>query len=233
MIGVDSPTATPDVDVRIVEGVAHVDDLDEFLATVDEIRAETGAVVQLFDARYVVSREHLTRAVGLAERAAARDEAVARDRAVEVLLYAAGRRQIDRALEMGVSEGKVPTVAVAYAAGSDADATGDAVADVDAADVDAADVDAADVDAADVDAADVDVADVDAADVDAADVDVADVDAAVDRLRDLLEPADTLGEVDRERVMDFFDVTDAELTATTGTLTDVVLERVALLDVEK
>ncbi|MGZ0747044.1 KEOPS complex subunit Cgi121 [Haloparvum sp. AD34] len=186
MISVDSPTATPDVDVRIVEGVAHVDDLDEFLATVDEIRAETGAVVQLFDARYVVSREHLTRAVALAERAAARDEAVARDRAVEVLLYAAGRRQIDRALEMGVSEGEVPTVAVAYAAGSGVDAGGEA-----------------------------------------------DIETAVDRLRDLLEPADTLCEVDRERVMDFFDVTDAELTATTGTLTDVVLERVALLDVEK
>lgn len=184
MIGVDSPTATPDVDVRLVEGVAHVDDLDEFLATVDDIRAETGAVVQLLDARYVVSREHLTRAVGLAERAAARDETVARDRAVEMLLYAAGRRQIDRALEMGVSEGEVPAVAVVYAPASDADAT-------------------------------------------------ADVDAAVDRLHDVLAPADTLGDFDRERVMDFFDVTDAELTATTGTLTDVVLERVALLDVEK
>ncbi|MFB6235172.1 MAG: KEOPS complex subunit Cgi121 [Halopenitus sp.] len=184
MISLDSPTATPDADVRLVEGVADVDDLDEFLATVDEIRSETGAVVQLFDARYVVSREHLTRAVALAERAAGRDETVARDRAVEVLLYAAGRRQIDRALEMGVSEGEVPAVAVAYAPASDADAT-------------------------------------------------TDVDAAADRVADLLTPAETLDDLDRGRVMDFFDVTEAELTATTGTLTDVVLERVALLDVEK
>uniref|UniRef100_UPI00366B0BC5 KEOPS complex subunit Cgi121 n=1 Tax=Cryptosporangium minutisporangium TaxID=113569 RepID=UPI00366B0BC5 len=31
---------------------------------------------------------------------------------VEILLYAAGRRQIDRALEMGVSEGENPVVVV-------------------------------------------------------------------------------------------------------------------------
>ncbi|MFC6723692.1 KEOPS complex subunit Cgi121, partial [Halobium palmae] len=34
----------------------------------------------------------------------------ARDRAVEVLLYAAGRRQIDDALAMGVSAGETPVV---------------------------------------------------------------------------------------------------------------------------
>lgn len=68
--------------------------------------AETGAVVQAFDADFVVSAAHLREATRLAARAIARDDAVARDPGVEILLYAAGRRQIDRALALGLSEGE-------------------------------------------------------------------------------------------------------------------------------
>lgn len=85
--------------------VAHLDGLEEIAAT-------TGATVQAFDARYVVSRRHLERAVELADRAIGRGAAVADDRAVEILLYAAGRRQIDRALEMGLKAGDHPAVVV-------------------------------------------------------------------------------------------------------------------------
>ena len=95
--------------MRLVEGVADVDDVDAFLAELTEAVGE-GRTVQAFDARYVVDRTHLERAVELADRAFERGENVARDRGVEILLYAAGRRQIDRALEMGVSEGRTPAV---------------------------------------------------------------------------------------------------------------------------
>jgi KEOPS complex subunit Cgi121 len=96
--------------MRLVEGVADVADVDAFLADLSEVAAATGATVQAFDARYVVDRPHLARAVDRADRAFDRDENVARERSVEILLYAAGRRQIDRALEMGVSEGRTPLV---------------------------------------------------------------------------------------------------------------------------
>ena len=43
----------------------------------------------------------------------------------------------------------------------------------------------------------------------------------------------TLGEFDRQRVLDFFDITETELDATEGTLADLVCERVALLVVER
>lgn len=162
--------------MRLAEGTAHVDDLGSFLAEIDRIAGETGAVVQVFDARYVVSREHLERAVELAERARDRGEAVARDPAVEILLYAAGRRQIDRALEMGLEAGETPAVAV---------------------------------------------------------VDGGDEDAAVSALESVLSDAETLGEYDEACVREFFDVSAAELAAVDGELADVVLERVALLDVEK
>jgi KEOPS complex subunit Cgi121 len=91
--------------MRLVEGVVDVDDVDAFVAALDDVASETGTSVQAFDARYVVSRRHLERAVELADRAIDRGEAIARDRAVEILLYAAGRRQITDALELGVSTG--------------------------------------------------------------------------------------------------------------------------------
>ncbi|WP_129114116.1 KEOPS complex subunit Cgi121 [Halegenticoccus tardaugens] len=174
--------------MRFVEGIAEIDDLDAFLARVDEIADEYGVTVQAFDARYVVGRGHLERAAELADRAIERDENVARERAVEILLYAAGRRQIDQSLEMGVGEGRRPIVALVDGEGADGEgANGEGVNESNAAGA----------------------------------------------VADLLEPAATLGEFDRARVREFFGVVDAELAAVDGDLADVVLERVALLDVEK
>ncbi|WP_302082063.1 KEOPS complex subunit Cgi121 [Salinibaculum rarum] len=174
--------------MEVIEGTATVEDVDAFVEELGAIGAEYGVAVQAFDARYVVGREHLERAVALANRAAERDEMIARNRAVEILLYAAGRRQINRALEIGVDEGTTPAVVVV----DDGPAGGD--------------------------------------EADAAGGDEAGAAAAVG---DLLDPAATLGEYDRERVMDFFDISERELGATEGTLADVVCERVALLTVER
>ncbi|WP_096394239.1 KEOPS complex subunit Cgi121 [Halorubrum trapanicum] len=104
-VGADGEPA-PDPAVRLVDGTFAIADLDAFLADLDEIAVETGAIVQAFDAGLVVSATQLREAARLAARSIARGEAVARDPGVEVLLYAAGRRQIDRALELGVSEGE-------------------------------------------------------------------------------------------------------------------------------
>jgi KEOPS complex subunit Cgi121 len=164
--------------VRFVEGVASVESVDEFVATVGAVAEETGATIQAFDARYVVGEAHLRRAVELADRAFDRGENVARDRAVEVLLYAAGRRQIDEALTMGVSTGETPVVVVVDG-GDEERAAGTLSARLD------------------------------------------------------LEPTETLSAYDESLVGDFFDVGDAELATVDGDLESLVLERVALLVVEK
>ncbi|WP_254521836.1 KEOPS complex subunit Cgi121 [Natrinema caseinilyticum] len=106
--------------MRTLECRLAIDDLDSFVATLGEIGDRHDVTIQAFDARYVADRRHLARAVELADRAIERGENVARDRAVEILLYAAGRRQIDRALEMGVSDGDTPAVVLV-----DSDSTGD------------------------------------------------------------------------------------------------------------
>jgi KEOPS complex subunit Cgi121 len=135
--------------------------------------------VQAFDARYVISRRHLERAVELADRARERGNAIARDRGVEIMLYAAGRRQIDRALEMGVDEGETPAVVLVDGDDDEAET------------------------------------------------------AAAEAVAGLLDPAETLGAYDGARVRSFFDVEQAELDATDRGLEGLVLERVALLVVER
>lgn len=111
--------------MRLVEGIATVEDVGAFVAALSDIEDGTGATVQAFDARYVVGRDHLEFALELADRERARGHAIARDRGMEVLLYAAGRRQIDRALTMGVAEGETPVVVLVD--GGDEDAAVDAV----------------------------------------------------------------------------------------------------------
>ncbi|MFB6074080.1 MAG: KEOPS complex subunit Cgi121 [Haloarculaceae archaeon] len=163
--------------MELLEGVARIDGLEAFLARLDEAGETHGVTVQAFDARYVVDRAHLERAVEFADRAIECDDAIARERGVEIMLYAAGRRQIERALEMGVSEGECPVVLLVDGPGDEA--------------------------------------------------------GAAAALADLLADADVLGTYDRERVREFFDVSDAELTAADGDLPGLVRERVALLVVEK
>jgi len=98
--------------MQVVEGTADIDDVGAFVQTLGAIGDRHGVTVQAFDARYVVDRAHLELAVELATRAHDRGDAIAEDFGVEILLYAAGRRQINRALTMGVSEGPCPVVAV-------------------------------------------------------------------------------------------------------------------------
>ena len=106
--------------MQVLEGRLDVTDVDAFVERLDEIASAHDVTIQAFDGRYVAGWTHLERAVALADRAIARGENVARDRGVEILLYAAGRRQIDRALELGVNEGE--TDAVVIVDGSDEEA---------------------------------------------------------------------------------------------------------------
>ncbi|QLH81520.1 KEOPS complex subunit Cgi121 [Halosimplex pelagicum] len=191
--------------MELIEGVATVEDLDAFVARLGEIGGEHGVTVQAFDARYVVDRAHLVRAVELADRALARGENVARDRAVEILLYAAGTRQIDRALELGVSDGECPAVVLVDARdGTEGDGEDEVDSGAEAADGSAAEAERRAA-------------------------------AAVRGMDGpgRIESAETLGAFDADRVREYFEVSDAELDAVEGSLADVVRERVALLDVAK
>ncbi|WP_336325612.1 KEOPS complex subunit Cgi121 [Halovenus sp. HT40] len=181
--------------MHLVEGCTEIDDIDTFVEKISAIGAEHGVTVQTFDARYVADAAHLRRAVDHAVRAIERGEAIADDPGVEILLYAAGRRQINRALEMGVSAGKCPVVGVAV----DCDAhdyRGDPVGTADRPSTEA------------------------------------ERDAAA-ALEAELDPESTLDATEEKRLRSYFEVTDRELAATDGTLSDLVRERVTLLVVDR
>jgi KEOPS complex subunit Cgi121 len=165
--------------MKIIDGQAEIEDLDSFLGEIGQISEETESTVQLFDADYVAGERHLRRAAELAHRAITRGTTIAREPAVELLLYAAGRRQINRALEMGVSEGSMAVVGVV-----DGGEIGDEA-------------------------------------------------RAVARIRDLLVSTESVKWGDKETVTEFFDISERELTVVDSDLESVVLERVALLAVEK
>lgn len=99
--------------MRLVAGYVDVDDVDRFVSWLGDVGDVHHCAVQAFDARYVAGEAHLRAAVERANRAFERGEHIARDRSVEILLYAAGRRQIDQAVEMGVDAGAdVPVIIV-------------------------------------------------------------------------------------------------------------------------
>jgi KEOPS complex subunit Cgi121 len=165
--------------MKTVTATTTIDDLDSFLTEIDAISEATDAAIQCFDADYVAGESHLRRAVELADRAREHGTAVAREPAVEILLYAAGRRQINQALEMGVDEGETDVVSV-VSGGDEA--------------------------------------------------------TAEQRVQELLGATGTDDPVslgDAETIRAFFDIGDREVAVVDGDLEDIVLERVALLDVEK
>lgn len=207
--------------MRLLYGYVEIDDLDAFLDSLSAIGAEHDCVVQAFDAGLVAGERHLERALSCARRASTRGEAIARDPAVEVLCYAAGRRQIDDALELGVGGGREPVVVLVAASWAAEERGGES--DVGASEAAEA---SEGVDASEVATTSETVTASEIADEEAAAADVADlIDLAS------LEHGTELG--DPERLRSYFEIGDAECAATSADLETLVCERVALLAVER
>lgn len=172
--------------------------VESFLEVLEEVGDAHDVTAQAFDARYVVSERHLERALELADRERDRGAGIARDRGVEMTLYAAGRRQIDRALEMGVSAGETPVVVAIDEANPEGNSNSNS--DGDGGDENESERSER---------------------------------AAAEAIGEELDRAETLGSYDEDRVRSFYDIGAAELDATDAGIEALVLERVALLVVER
>ncbi len=92
--------------------------VDAFVEALRAQAEQVGLEVQAFDADMVFGENHILSALQHAERAFRRGTNLAADRMMEVLVYAAGERQISNALEkMGVKEGKDRIVILAVGEG--------------------------------------------------------------------------------------------------------------------
>jgi KEOPS complex subunit Cgi121 len=106
MIEPDSPKWEKRLNCKIIAGVVYIAEVGEFLSLLSTIARTYGVTIQAMDAELIAGEGHIKSAVKKALRAVERKRNITSDLGLEILLYAAGRRQIERALAMGVSEGE-------------------------------------------------------------------------------------------------------------------------------
>jgi KEOPS complex subunit Cgi121 len=95
----------PKPNCKIIVGTVHIATVSEFLAVLSQIAQNYAVTIQAMDATLIASEDHIKSAVDKAVRVVANNQSITSDLGLEILLYALGRRQIGRALAMGVTEG--------------------------------------------------------------------------------------------------------------------------------
>ena len=89
----------------VTGGKKNIADVRVFLNTTAAIGAEYGVTVQAVNADAIAGMAHVEFAVGKAVESFKLKRNLARDTGMEIMLYLRGRRQIERALDLGVKPG--------------------------------------------------------------------------------------------------------------------------------
>ncbi len=100
----DNQKQAQELNCKLIAGKVRVSNVDDFLAVLKTVAHKYDVTIQAMNAELIAGEEHIKSAVKKALRAVGRNRNITNDLSLEILLYAAGRRQIERALAMGVSE---------------------------------------------------------------------------------------------------------------------------------
>ncbi len=92
--------------IQILEGTIFIADTEKFLQKIKEISKEQNIVIQALDADKLAGEKHLSFAVEKAINSFKKGTNIANDLSKEIMLYAAGTRQINKAMRLGVHNGK-------------------------------------------------------------------------------------------------------------------------------
>lgn len=92
--------------IQILVGTVFIDDTEKFLQKLKRISKEKNLTIQALDADKLAGEEHLRFAVEKAINSFKKGTNIANDLAKEIMLYAAGTRQINKAIRIGVHKGK-------------------------------------------------------------------------------------------------------------------------------
>jgi KEOPS complex subunit Cgi121 len=99
--------------IHILQGTVFIDNTEKFLGKIRKTSKDKNMVIQAFDADKLAGEEHIRFAVKKAINSFKTGRNIANDLAKEIMLYAAGTRQINRAMKLGVHNGKNNIVLVA------------------------------------------------------------------------------------------------------------------------
>ncbi|NYT01941.1 MAG: hypothetical protein GKC10_04195 [Methanosarcinales archaeon] len=91
-------------EIHLLCGRPLIKDRMHLISAIREIQSASGSVIAALDARLVVSDRHAAFAAKKALLALAEGRNVAKDPSLEILRYASGQRQIEKALLMGPSQ---------------------------------------------------------------------------------------------------------------------------------
>ena len=91
--------------IQILEGTVFIQNKELFLKKIKEISCGKNLAIQALDADKLAGKKHLTFAIEKALNSFKRGTNIANDLAKEIMLYAAGTRQINRAIKIGVHDG--------------------------------------------------------------------------------------------------------------------------------
>ena len=100
------------MELQILSGLIHIEDLREFLKTLGDISSSNNVTIQALDADKIAGERHVRFAVKKATDAMEAHTNVANDLGVEIMRYAAGERQIEKAFSIGLHEGENKVVFV-------------------------------------------------------------------------------------------------------------------------
>jgi len=91
-------------EIRLLFGKPVIRNRIELLSALRDLQSSHGCVVQALDADKVVSERHITLAAEKAFAAISQGRNIAKDPGMEIMRYASGERQIERALAMGICD---------------------------------------------------------------------------------------------------------------------------------
>ena len=99
--------------IHILEGVVSIDNVEEFLHKLNKIIKEKNLTIQTLDADKIAGKEHIIFSVEKAINSFKTGTNIANDLSKEIMLYAAGTRQINKAVKLGIHKGENNIVIVA------------------------------------------------------------------------------------------------------------------------
>ena len=99
--------------INILEGKVSIDNVEEFLLKLKNISLEKNLTLQALDADKIAGEKHIRFAVEKAINSFRTGTAITNDLSKEIMLYAAGTRQINRAVKLGIHKGENNIVLVA------------------------------------------------------------------------------------------------------------------------
>ncbi len=91
-------------EIRLLFGKPVIGDRAKLISVLRDLQSRHGCVMLALDADKVVSERHIRFAAEKAFAAISQGRNIAKDPGMEIMRYASGERQIERALAMGISD---------------------------------------------------------------------------------------------------------------------------------